>query len=435
MRDPSTFEARLRDALDRYSEAVLVDRDRAEIVRMATVNSRFPVTWWRGLLDVPRLVPIPLVALLVLTILAAMLVVGSQLLRPPAIVIGPTPSPSSALDATRTSFVIGQTPSPISVLDATRTSLLGMSATVLADGRVLFVSAGNSPTTWDPSTGRLTASGDHPTWPEAAYEPSPAILLRDGRVLTFGASLEASLYDPTVGHFEQTGSMNSTHQSCHCGVAFYALARTGAVLLHDGRVFVSGGTGQPELYDPAAGTFTLASQSIPCGQARGPVALLRDGTVLVTCLEPGGRSGAAIYHPATDAYTAAGSRTTTNAGAATVLNDGRVLVTGQGLRASLGPAEIYDPATDTFRRLSTSTNPNPFNAVLPLSDGRVLFLGQEPVAGGAVPGESVLFDPISETFVPVDPPVRGESPIQLLDGRVLVLRHGTIQLFDPTKWQ
>jgi hypothetical protein len=203
-------------------------------------------------------------------------------------------------------------------------------------------------------------------------------------------------------------------------------------------VFVSGGNSgaQPELYDPATGTFTFRFPGIPCDPSRGPVAVLRDGRVLITCLEADGRARAAIYDPATDAYKATGARTTTNSGAATVLNDGRVLITGQGLRASVDPAEIYDPTTDSFRRLSTSINPSPFDAALPLFDGRVLFIrpDSDPLSGTTTPGETVLFDPGTETFVPVIPQMAGESPVQLPDGRVLVVERGVIRLFDPSQW-
>jgi len=143
-----------------------------------------------------------------------------------------------------------------------------------------------------------------------------------------------------------------------------------------------------------------------------------------------------MYDPVADTYTPAGPRTTTNTGAAVVLNDGRVLITGRGLSASVDPAEIYDPATDTFRRLSTSTNPSPFDAALPLFDGRVLFIrpDPDPLSGTTTPGETVLFDPGTETFLPVIPSITGESPVQLPDGRVLVVERGAIRLFDPSQW-
>jgi hypothetical protein len=422
MRDPSTFEARLADALEQYSEGVAAGRDPAAIVRVATQGSTMARVWWRGQLGGARLATISLIVLIALAIAAAVIVAGSQLVRKPALVVGPTSTPGS-------SQVV------------TRTSLLGMTPTVLADGRVLFTSASNRPTIWDPSTDVLTASGEHPTWPADIYGPSPAVLLRDGRVLTFGGSSEASLYDPASGQFEQTGSMHWLRQTCHCGVTFYAMAHPHAVVLHDGRVFVSGGTGaQPELYDPSTGTFTITNPGIPCDPSRAPVALLRDGRVLIACLEQGGtqipRAAAAIYDPDAGTYITAGPRTTTNAGAATLLNDGRVLITGQGLRASIEPAEVYDPATDTFRRLSTTLNPSPFDAVLPLFDGRVLFLrpDQDPVTRTSTPGETVLFNPESETFVPVIPSIAGATPVQLPDGRVMVLERGSIRLFDPSQW-
>ena len=87
---------------------------------------------------------------------------------------------------------------------------------------------------------------------------------------------------------------------------------------------------------------------------------------------------------------------------ATLLNDGRVLVTG-GNFANLGSsvtntAELYDPATGTWRYTLHPMNfPRTYHTATLLSDGRVL------IAGGATTSSSTntaeIFDPSNETFI------------------------------------
>ena len=144
-----------------------------------------------------------------------------------------------------------------------------------------------------------------------------------------------------------------------------------SVSLQDGRVFVAGGLdnypGQllstAELYDPTTGQW---SSTPPMHEARGSfaVAELSDGRVLVV----GGvtRSGtserdryltsALLYDPVQNEWRATGSLAYPRAGTvATVLGDGRVLVTGGSSESGreLASAEIYDPATEKWRNTGT----------------------------------------------------------------------------------
>ena len=129
-----------------------------------------------------------------------------------------------------------------------------------------------------------------------------------------------------------------------------------------GRVLVIGGYGEApnpplsaELWDPGTLTFTPAG-SIADGRTGHTATLLRDGRVLViggTCC----RRNAALtelWDPATETFSEAaplvkgriqGGHT------ATLLPDGRVLVIGGFDHRSrpLKPAEIWDPAAETFR--------------------------------------------------------------------------------------
>ncbi len=121
-----------------------------------------------------------------------------------------------------------------------------------------------------------------------------ATLLQDGRVLIAGgdagdaysgiqtlASLE--IFDPQTETFTVAGALH------------FARSRHAATRLQDGRVLFTGGTIHPdaaaELFDPATNEVQVL-RSIGPGQ--WPVALLRDGRVLVI----GGDKSLVIFDPA-----------------------------------------------------------------------------------------------------------------------------------------
>jgi len=272
-------------------------------------------------------------------------------------------------------------------------------ATLLSDGRVLV--AGGTPADfsaltfasaelYDPATGTWTATGDM-TEPHLGHV---ATLLPDGRVLVAGGleltgkhSLSdryarvasAELYDPVTGTWTATRDM--------------AQARHGhsATLLPNGLVLVAGGYDRhrlpsAELYDPVSGTWT------PTGDMTEPygghtATLLPDGTVLVAggdVPRGGGAVGsahAALYDPATGAWTAIGDMRTAPLGhTATLLPDGRVLVSGG--KAYGGPeaprfddAELYDPVTGTWTATADMTQARDSHTATLLPDGRVLVAG------------------------------------------------------------
>ena len=250
--------------------------------------------------------------------------------------------------------------SPTGSLTTTRTV---HSATLLADGRVLVIGgneATDQPTVsaelYDPATGTFSPTGSM----AAARALHSATLLADGRVLVTGGAQDAwtyskaflnsaEVYDPQSGRFSPTGSME------------FPRAGHTATLLSDGRVLVagggstaSGGFTSAELYDPATGTFS-ATGSMADARIYHAATLLSDGRVLVT--GGGGNyvtraflASAELYDPANGTFSATGSMTDTRTyHAATLLTDGRVLVTGGfGAIAPLASAELYDPQTGTF---------------------------------------------------------------------------------------
>src|SRR5438552_1025003 len=128
--------------------------------------------------------------------------------------------------------------------------------------------------------------------------------------------------------------------------------------------------------------------------------VLADGRVLIT----GGRDGAGtivaiaeIFDPATETSTAVGALVTARVSqTATLLPNDRVLIAGgTGATGSLSSAEIFDPANPgaAFRVLSATMGAarGRHTATL-LKDGTVL------IAGGDVAGTAEIFDPTTETF-------------------------------------
>lgn len=274
----------------------------------------------------------------------------------------------------------------------------------------------------------------------------PAVQLRDGRILFVGESslrsqLYAQLFDPATARF-------STPSQPAQGRTFCSVA-----LLSDGRAIVVGGLGgyAIEAYDPGSdrwetlariedhvsnaalaplpgrrllivrhmwgreGVLLLDAERktlrpvglpamVPAGSPQATV--LKDGTVLVT--GPGygtkpGASNAYLWDDRTETMVSLPRmRFDRQAHEATLLQDGRVLVTG-GTSATEREAELFDPATRTWRDAGLSLRPRSHHSATLLSDGRVLLLGGNPTEKG-IRSDAELFDPASGRFMPVPVP-------------------------------
>lgn len=175
--------------------------------------------------------------------------------------------------------------------------------------------------------------------------------------------------------------------------------------------------------------------------------LLENGEVLIT----GGCAGrgcdrvlasAELYDPATRSFRPVAPLTTPRAShTATILPDGRVLASGgwTGRRATAS-AEVYDPATSRWMAAGKMTEARASHIAVPLTDGRVLMMG----GGGGRLGDlttAEVFDPATATFSAVGR-MRTNHYLatRLADGRVLVTggqgAPGEIlrsaEIFDPT---
>jgi hypothetical protein len=82
---------------------------------------------------------------------------------------------------------------------------------------------------------------------------------------------------------------------------------------------------------------------------------------------------------------------------ATLLNNGKVLITGGPINAAVGRADLYDPSTGTFTSTGTMNTARARHTATLLNNGQVL------IDGGYDDSElrsAELYDPDSGTFRP-----------------------------------
>ncbi|MGC1342912.1 MAG: kelch repeat-containing protein, partial [Candidatus Binataceae bacterium] len=208
----------------------------------------------------------------------------------------------------------------------------------------------------------------------------------------------AEVYDPAAGVFLPIAKMKARRD------------RQFSVRLEDGRVLIGGGAdtllvpmilfpgppmpstlGSTEIFDPAAGTFTLAATMIDA-RDEPTGTLLPDGKVLVA---GGGDVETELYDPAANKFTATGKMNSARFGqTATLTADGLVLMVGGGT----ADAEIYNPATGKFATVGAMSTDRIYHTATLLEDGRVLVAGGSPYARRAPLDTTDLYDPKSGKF-------------------------------------
>lgn len=220
----------------------------------------------------------------------------------------------------------------------------------------------------------------------------------------------------------------------------------------DGMTRSSGATGS---HPQQARESSVGVMALTLGEPRAVhrATLLDDGRVLITggCTAPGcggfdaGRASE-FFDLTNDQFDSGPSmRVARASGTATSLNDGRVLLTGgypgEG-EAPTGTAELFDPATDTFISTGSMTTPRADHTATLLPDGRVMLCGGYG-AGGAALRSTEVFDPATGLFAAgpeMTSPRAGQAAVEV--GGRIVLIGGTIsghalattEVYDGTSW-
>ena len=329
----------------------------------------------------------------------------------------------------------------------------------LNDGRALLIGSSTDPNTgaefgiaeiYDPATGRIERLAGQPIL--RSWIGQGAVRLTDGRVLVTGGDAltpeeegddqpaATEIIDPATGSITTVGEMVHPRYG------------HSATLLPDGRVLIAGGdigggimqqNVPAEIFDPGTGTFR-AIEPLQHHRLYHRATLLADGRVLLTGgLGDGVIMQAEVFDPATETFAGVGDMKQGRVDhSATLLDDGRVLIAGgSGVDArgiisdtALSSAELFDPATDAFSDGGSLTNDRSQHAATLLTDGRVLIVGGYNRDGS--PRASELFDPGTGRFVrgadTLDP-LGNVTAAVLRDGHVFVLGEGgPPELFDPS---
>jgi hypothetical protein len=279
-------------------------------------------------------------------------------------------------------------------------------ATLLGNGKVLIAGGEGagfqdlaSAELYDPSTRTFTPTGSMIT-PRYAHS---ATLLADGRVLIAGGRQDgtratsvfsAEIYDPSTGAFTATGDLTSI------GGEVYANPWAVTTLLPDGRVFVAANN-NAEIYDPQSGTFSATGPYADPSLVDATATLLTNGKVLVTgCAADCSVGVTELFDPQSGTFGVTGPMMVMYypdyGYTATLLMDGRVLFLGSNDWPELADAEVYDPAAGTFASIGGPVSQEVAPASR-LTDGTVLIAGGE-VTGGNGSAGAELYVPASGTF-------------------------------------
>jgi large repetitive protein len=310
--------------------------------------------------------------------------------------------------------------------------LLSMCAALSAQSVGTFTRTGNLTTTrqWHTATlltnGRVLITGGN----TGGYVSPP---------LSFRASAE--LYDPSFGTFTAAGEM-TTPRSGHT-----------ATLLPNGKVLIAGGysdvnrfgasaLSSAELYDPSSGSFA-AMPKMTTARSLHTATLLNNGKVLITGGAPDPDRGAELFDPLTGTFTSTGDMAVARERHVSVLlPSGKVLIVGGNLCGDGGQPnpELYDAATGEFTLTGPSAFPASGLAAIAASllpNGNVLSILHD---GCDVTGGTEVYDSLNGTFAATAnwTPGRGYSTTTLLpEGNVLIAGRdwthlgGSAELFDP----
>ena len=273
---------------------------------------------------------------------------------------------------------------------------------------------------------------------------NPKVLVVGGEAAA-GAVASAELYDPAAGTFALTGGSLVTARYGHTATRLLS----GKVLIAGGNTTTgtvdTGSVASAELFDPATGTFSATATPMASARFFHTATLLSDGRVLITGgVVAGGAhlDSAELFDPATGTFSTIPSPMTVarEGHTATLLPGGKVLIAG-GLDASGAgavAAELYDPAAAapaaSFTTTGALVTPRWLHTAVLLPSGQVLIVGGSFLEQGPDLKHAELYDPASELFAStggMQVPRTGHTLISLgSSGKVLVVGGTSSANFD-----
>jgi N-acetylneuraminic acid mutarotase len=265
-------------------------------------------------------------------------------------------------------------------------------------------------------------------------------------VFRVGAVAAAAILSLSGEAFAQTFT---TTGSIPSGFSISAVVRVG-----NGKVLALG-EGQeanlqypPEsaLYDPATKAWSPAAP-LPDRAAGFTATTLTNGKVLVAggSTQPVPDTGVAtvptntqLFDPATNTWSTGGAMVTPRSGhTATLLQNGKVLVTGGSAPGSAGfltSAELYDPSTNTWSSAAPLAVARFLAKAVLLANGKVLVVGGEGLPGPIYFQDAELYDPVANSWSPAGQlsaaPAFSNSLTLLPNGKVLNVGISN-ELYDP----
>jgi hypothetical protein len=198
-----------------------------------------------------------------------------------------------------------------------------------------------------------------------------------------------------VGGWVSTGSMGTAR-------SFFA-----AALLPNGKVLVAGGLdssgkslASAEVYDPSLGTFSNTANNMPNKANSFTATVMGNGKVLLT---GGGNASAQVYDPFTNSFSSTGGMSSQRMNhTATLLGNGLVLLAGGSNNAGApqNSAQLYNPATGSFTSTGNMTVAREFHTATLLPNGKVLITGGRSGSGGGYTylASAEIYDPGTGVF-------------------------------------
>jgi hypothetical protein len=306
-------------------------------------------------------------------------------------------------------------------------------ATLLRDGSVLIAGGYSAAAGATATAERYFPAAD--AWLPAgtmkfARRQHVAALLDNGKVLVAGGAnpqgagiASAEIYDPDNNQWTETRAPMSTVR-----------VDATATRLPSGKVLIAGGanatngtpTASAEVFDPDDNLFYPVPTPMPVARFGHAAASLIDGNVLIA----GGHISASPFATAqVDVYNAASGTWSAKAGMstprdwpeATLLADGRVLVSGGGNGSTvLASAEVYNPGRNLWESTGPMLAGHIYHPASLLTNGKVLVTG----GSGAAPQQATeLYDPATNAWTSTGNMARarhGQASTLLPNGRVLI---------------